>query len=193
MQNNNRPGFIHFIGDINERTMERLIQHAYNCKARGHHELQIHISSTGGELSAAFAAYAALRSTGLNITTHNIGSIESSAITLYLAGDIRLSIPGGLFRIHGFCWDFGSRGHTGYNEIREAVDTLDQEIKRHADVFNERAKIAKRPIEIVKCLQGKAVVISAGGPAYEAGLITTPTCSDPLPFDGASEIVLHLS
>jgi len=67
----------------------------------GVHKIRIVLSSGGGDTSAAFAAYNYLRSAPAEITTFNIGNVDSAAVILYCAGKYRYSFPATRFLIHG--------------------------------------------------------------------------------------------
>lgn len=69
----------------------------------GNHRITILISSPGGDTTAAFAGYNVLRRLPAEISTFNIGNVDSAAMLLYCAGHNRFSLPGPgpRFLIHG--------------------------------------------------------------------------------------------
>jgi len=68
----------------------------------GVHKIRIVISSGGGDTSAAFAAYNYLHSLpDVEISTFNVGNVDSAAVVLYCAGQNRYSFPATRFLIHG--------------------------------------------------------------------------------------------
>lgn len=67
----------------------------------GCHKFAILISSTGGETTSAFTAYNYLRGLNVEITTFNIGDVDSAARVLYCAGSKRYSLPNTRFLLHG--------------------------------------------------------------------------------------------
>jgi len=93
---------ISFIGEINTATMGQLLA-IVNMQVRsGVHRIRLVISSGGGDTSAAFAAYNYLHSLpDVEISTFNVGNVDSAAVVLYCAGKHRYSFPATRFLIHG--------------------------------------------------------------------------------------------
>jgi len=65
-------------------------------------KIRIVIASSGDDPSAGFAAYNYLRGlTNLEISTFNMGNVDSAAVLLFCAGKTRYAVPGARFVIHG--------------------------------------------------------------------------------------------
>ena len=97
-----------FFGDITEASIKSLIDITLQAKRLSASEIQLRISSAGGNLHAGFAAYHHLKSLDLPVTTYNFGNVESSAILLFLAGNNRLAAPYSTFLLHSFSWTLGN-------------------------------------------------------------------------------------
>jgi ATP-dependent protease ClpP protease subunit len=67
----------------------------------GARKITILISSNGGDPSSAFTAYNYLRGVSAEITTFNVGNVDSAAATMYCAGHNRYALPGTRFLLHG--------------------------------------------------------------------------------------------
>jgi len=92
---------INFLVEVNASTVNQLLQ-VVNAQIRERvHKITILISSAGGDPSAAFAAYNFLRGIPAEVTTFNIGNVDSAALILYCGGRNRYSLPGTRFLIHG--------------------------------------------------------------------------------------------
>jgi ATP-dependent Clp protease, protease subunit len=89
-------------GEINSASMGQLIA-IVNFQVRGGvHKIRLVISSGGGDPSAAFAAYNYLHNLpSVEISTFNIGKVDSAAVILYCAGQQRYTFPATRFLIHG--------------------------------------------------------------------------------------------
>jgi ATP-dependent protease ClpP protease subunit len=90
------------MGEINTASAGQLLT-IVNAQVRsGIHKIRIVMSSGGGDSSAAFAAYNYLRSLpNVEVTTFNVGNVDSAAMILYCAGRYRYSFPATRFLIHG--------------------------------------------------------------------------------------------
>jgi ATP-dependent Clp protease, protease subunit len=62
--------------------------------------ITICISSIGGSPEQAFYAYELLRGSPVPITTHNVGSVHSAAVYVFLAGSQRFAVPHANFLLH---------------------------------------------------------------------------------------------
>jgi len=165
-----RIDVVNFVSGINSKSIAALVEVTGEARNRGSSKLILNISSTGGDLAAAFGAYYHLRSLGIPLISHNMGNIESSAVLLYLAADIRLAAPHSRFMFHNFHWSFGGEV-VRKPVLSERLASLDFDSARYRDIFNEHTKEAENPINIDKALDGDAVYLSASA-AFEAGVCT---------------------
>lgn len=62
--------------------------------------INLFISSTGGDVNAAMAAYHYLRSLPVPLQTYNLATVSSSANLVYCAGDKRYTFPASKFLFH---------------------------------------------------------------------------------------------
>lgn len=80
---------IHFLCPVNTATVGQLQNHCLTALSQGATELNIHISSQGGETAAGFTAYNFLKSLPVAVRTHNISNVESIAnIVFWLAQNV---------------------------------------------------------------------------------------------------------
>jgi ATP-dependent protease ClpP protease subunit len=152
--------FITFACDVTQKSVTALISTVHKMIESGIAKITIHLSSGGGNLSAAFSAYHILRSAGIPLVMHNTGNVESCAVLLYLAADTRSAVPNSRFLIHPFHWTFGS-GSISLPNIKEAVASLEFDSRRYADIFSERTENADKPVDVLRCLNGEPLVIGA--------------------------------
>ena len=91
---------IHFLCPVNTATVGQLQNHCLTALSQGATELNIHISSQGGETAAGFTAYNFLKSLPVTVRTHNISNVESIANIVFLAGSERFANPLSRFLLH---------------------------------------------------------------------------------------------
>ena len=80
-----------FFCGITNKSAQALISLVNDVAAGQADKIIIRLSSCGGGLAPAFAAYHFLRSVNIPITMYNHGNVESFAVLLYLAGDTRIA------------------------------------------------------------------------------------------------------
>ena len=93
---------INFLPYIDSNSVNMLLS-VVNAQVRnGTKKITIVISSVGGDPASAFAAYNILRNVPAEITTFNVGNVDSAAMLIYCAGKYRYSLPNpARFLIHG--------------------------------------------------------------------------------------------
>jgi ATP-dependent Clp protease, protease subunit len=97
-----QTAIITFVGDINTPSMAQLIIVVNNQIRAGYKKIRIVISSGGGDPSAGFSAYSYLHGLqGIELSTFNVGNVDSAAILVYCAGQERYAVPGARFVMHG--------------------------------------------------------------------------------------------
>lgn len=127
---------IHFLCPVNTATVGQLQGHCLSAIAQGGAtEINIHMSSQGGETSAGFTAYNFLKSLPVTLRTHNIGNVESIANVIFLAGSERFPNPISRFLLHPLLWGFGSPS-ADHARLREYGKCLDNDLDRFVQVFN---------------------------------------------------------
>lgn len=162
---------IHFLRSIDPASLGSLQNVVLSALRDGATELHVHLSSDGGTNDQGFAIYHFLRSLSVPITMHCIGTVESMAVIMYLAGETRLIVPHGKIKIHPMHWSFSS-GTIDHGRLSEYVDSLDFDAKRYAEIFDERTNPATERIDVRAHLAGKAILLDAKS-ACEVGIASS--------------------
>ncbi|MBW4056959.1 MAG: hypothetical protein HIU83_16510 [Proteobacteria bacterium] len=163
---------IHFYGPVNLISVEELRNCALSAiQQGGATELQLRISSEGGNLTAGFTAYHFIKSLPVPVVTHNIGNVESIAVLLFLAGTTRLVVPHGRFMIHALNWGFGN-GTVDHDRLAEYAASLDFDSERYAQIFDERTEGANQVVNVRSHLLGRANILGADA-SVVAGISTS--------------------
>lgn len=126
---------IHFLCPVSTATVGQLQNHCLTALAQGATEINIHISSQGGETTAGFTAYNFLKSLPITIRTHNISNVESIANILFLAGAERFANPLSRFLLHPLLWGFSTPA-ADHARLREYGKCLDNDLDRFIETFN---------------------------------------------------------
>lgn len=161
---------VHFIGPINHNSASAVRNNCLQALQNGATEIELHMSSEGGNMTAGFALYFFLKSLPVPFTTHNIGSVESVAVVIFLAGQKRYACPGTRFLIHPLHWGFGSLVAADHSRVSEWRDCLDFDAERYARIFLDATTAAGTPTDIRSNLTGNARIFDADE-AAKAGII----------------------
>ena len=161
---------IHFIGPINHNSVCTVRNLCLQALQSGATELELHMSTEGGNMTAGFALYFFLKSLPLPLTTHNVGSVESVGVPIFLAGQKRYACPGTRFLVHPLHWGFGNLVAADHSRVSEWRDCLDFDAERYASIFEQATAHARSPQDIRANLSGHARLFTAEQ-AREAGII----------------------
>ncbi|SFB98794.1 ClpP family protease [Massilia yuzhufengensis] len=161
---------VHFIGPINHTSACAVRNLCLQAVQSGATEIELHMSSEGGNMTAGFALYFFLKSLPVPLTTHNIGSVESIAVVIFLAGHKRYACPGTRFLVHPLHWGFGSLVAADHARVSEWRDCLDFDAERYASIFLEATTAAGPATDIRHNLTGNARIFDAQQ-AVQAGIV----------------------
>jgi len=105
------------------------------------------ISSDGGSPEQAGYAYEILHGLPVGIVTINVGFVASAAVTLFLAGNVRLAAPKTTFLFHETKFTTGAPGVMRENELEFTVKNL----RHHQDKLTALiAERTKKPLAEIK-------------------------------------------
>jgi ATP-dependent Clp protease, protease subunit len=162
---------VHFIGPINHTSACTVRNLCLQALQSGATEIELHMSTEGGNMTAGFALYFFLKSLPLPLTTYNIGSVESVGVVIFLAGQKRYACPGTRFLVHPLHWGFGSLVAADHARVSEWRDCLDFDAERYASIFEEATRGAGLSSSDIRCyLTGNARIFDAEQ-ALAAGII----------------------
>jgi len=100
-----RVVYITFCHSIDEKQACFLMQLCSEIVSKEHPDiLYLILSSTGGSVDYGITLYNFLRALPCILVTHNIGTIESIANIVFLAGEQRLAAKRARFLLHGIFW-----------------------------------------------------------------------------------------
>lgn len=100
------------------------------------------ISSPGGEVDAGVALYYFLKALPIKIIMHNIGSIDSIANVIFVAGEKRYAAPHTTFLFHGVTW-FLSEQDLLLSQVTEMQDSMEKSHNTIEGIMCENTKLKK--------------------------------------------------
>lgn len=176
---------VYLAGNINNQTVPSLIQTIGERVGKGARSVLLAISSPGGNIFWGVTAYNFLRGLGVDITTHNVGQVDSIAAVIFCAGERRRCVPDGRFLIHGVASQFANE-NMSEKDLRSRLTNLEQNRDTIASILANRSG---KPLGDVK---GDMLVekIMNATEAQAYGFVTEIATDV---FDSAQEIVQIVS
>jgi len=165
---------INFLGQVDESRIAHLSSAISGAMAADASELEIHISSFGGNLYAGIAAYNIIRSLPIPVHAHNIGNIDNMSLLMYLAASTRTTCLYSRFYVGGLNLAFNQAQYIPHQQVMEAIESYDLDIKTCAQIFIERTRCSKVLVDVFEMLQNKPRVLDYAA-AYEYGITTSET------------------
>jgi len=145
--NNEHATYLSFVGKINHDSIETLLGACTELCNKNVKKVWLLLSSPGGSVDNAIAAYNVLRGMPFELTTQNIGTVESMANVLFLAGDRRYACPTSSFMFHGVGFNVSAHMRFEMKHLRERIDSVDADQRKIASVLADRTSIPPAEIE----------------------------------------------
>lgn len=136
-----KTAFLSFIRPVTIETVNALLSVVNDVIKQGATEIILLMSSPGGNLLSGFAAYNQLSLLPVTLTTYNIGSINSVAIIMFLAGEKRFAVPTATFLFHETNWSFTQSTEIPRRQIIEAASALDSYEKNMRDIIVSKTSL----------------------------------------------------
>ncbi len=135
--------YINFFDGIDPTKVNKFIDFTVNAiNQHDPTEIYYFISSNGGDVDSGFTLYNFLISlqSKTTIIMHNIGTIDSIANVIFVAGQNRYAAPNASFLYHGIVINFSAGGY-GRTILKENLSRLDGMETRMADTISKNTKL----------------------------------------------------
>ena len=136
MSSSSKPIVFRFFCAVDDYTVPLLIANIDKKLQQGMDKFTILISSKGGSVFHGISAYNYLKGIPAEITTHNFGSINSSASVIYCAGDKRYSVPHGNFLMHPVRSTFPKGAYLTQDDMEEKIKGMKLDSENIAGVIS---------------------------------------------------------
>jgi ATP-dependent protease ClpP protease subunit len=133
--------YVSFCGRINPDTTESLLGTCVDQANEGAKTIYLLLSSPGGSVDSAIAAYNVLRGMPFRLITHNVGTVDSMGNVLFLAGDERYACPNSSFTFHGVGFSLSSDTRFEIKNLREKMDSVEDDQRKIAAIIAERTHL----------------------------------------------------
>lgn len=131
-----------FIDNVNFDSAKRLLSAVNAALNDGVKDITILISSPGGQLVPGFALYNQLLGIPTDLTIHNIGSVNSIANAIFLAGKKRYATESATFMFHGTQWGFAQATELPRTQLSEILQSLNADEKRLRNIIVNKTKLS---------------------------------------------------
>ena len=137
----NLTHYISFSSEVNQQTTEVLLGTFGKLVNSGVRDIVLMLSTLGGGAANGLTIYNTLRGLPISLTTHNVGTVNSIGNVIYLAGDKRYACKSSSFMFHGVGFSINQPARFEEKDLREKLDSLNNDQGLIADIINERTDI----------------------------------------------------
>ena len=138
--------YINFVGEVNQNTVNQLIQIINEKLKQGINQFVLLISSPGGYVAPGISGYNFLKGIPAEVITHNYGSADSIAVVLFCAGSRRYCTPNGRFLLHGIGFNAPQGMRFEEKQLDERIKSMRIDRENISKIIAENCK--KKPEEI---------------------------------------------
>jgi ATP-dependent protease ClpP protease subunit len=139
--------YISFSAEINAHTTESLLATMSNCANQNVPEVYLMLSTPGGLVMNGMNLYNVLRAFPFELTTHNVGNVDSIGNAVFLAGKKRYACPHSTFMFHGVGFDTPAGIRLEEKFLRERLDGISSDQLRIGSVIGERTDLSEEKIK----------------------------------------------
>ena len=147
MTHNPDTVFITYTDSISDDKVKSLIAVVSDILAQ-HNPSQIYFlfSSGGGGVNAGITLYNFLRAIPTEVIFHNIGTVDSIATCIFLAGNKRYASHTAAFLFHGVAWPFKEGQSFNWKQLQEFVSSMKQNEADIAKIITSRTLISNAEV-----------------------------------------------
>jgi len=136
--------YVHFSRDINPQNTHELIAALRGVANSQDRDVTLLVNSNGGNVLAGIHAHNMILALPINLTTHNVGNVDSIANVIFLAGASRLASPPSTFMFHSVGIDQPGPIRLEERNLRQVLDSVVADNKRIGGIIANRTNLTAR-------------------------------------------------
>jgi ATP-dependent protease ClpP protease subunit len=135
--------YLSFTAKVNDQTTSALMNTLALAIQQGTQDLTLMLSTPGGSVMHGMTLYNYLSALPVNLTTYNIGNVDSIGAIVFLAGSTRFACPHSTFMLHPVA--FGLQAGQNYEQpdLTAVVQSLEADQSRISGIYAERSGLEK--------------------------------------------------
>lgn len=135
--------YVQFSRGIDSQNVHQLIQVMTGIANSQDPEVTLLLNSGGGQVIAGIHCYNVLSSLPINLTTHNIGNVDSIANVIFLAGAQRLACAPSTFMFHSVGFDQNGPVRLEESNLRQWLNSVVADNQRIGGIISARTNLSQ--------------------------------------------------
>lgn len=136
--------YVHFSREIDPQSTHELITVLMHLANGSDLDVMLYLNSNGGNVVAGIHCHNMIRALPINLTTHNVGNVDSIANVIFLAGNHRVSSPASTFMFHSVGFDQTGPVRLEERNLRQWLDSVVADNKRMGGIIAGRTNLSAR-------------------------------------------------
>jgi ATP-dependent Clp protease protease subunit len=133
--NGSTERWVRFQGNVYDKTANALTQVVDESIGSGVDRIHLLISSGGGNVFCGSNLFSQLKRLPIKIATYNISTVQSVAVPLFCAGDVRYCVPEANFMIHPVLLQPAQNQFFNAHQFRELSDMCTAQTRSIANII----------------------------------------------------------
>jgi ATP-dependent Clp protease, protease subunit len=154
---------VRFCADIRDQYCSKLEQVIEMLASEGVKDIRLLLSSGGGGVERGIELYNTLRALSPNLTTHNIGIVDSITNVVFLAGKKRFATSNARFMMHGVSRVLraGPDGNVSLEErtLKDCLRYVQRDHQRIAETVSRHTKMTESKIKKILSTRGDNIIM----------------------------------
>jgi ATP-dependent Clp protease, protease subunit len=151
-----KPSVINYLVEVNVGNVNQLIG-LINAQLRNNvKKITVVISSTGGDAAAGFTAYNYLKGIPAEVTTFNIGNVDSAAAIMFCAGKNRYALRDTRFLLHGTAINLPGNVAVNAEGLESQLEVLKSMNHLVSHVISSTTN--KKEVEVDQMIHGQVIL-----------------------------------
>jgi ATP-dependent protease ClpP protease subunit len=141
-----RPLYVTFTAGIDQNSCDALINTMTGALSQGAKEVHLLLSTSGGGIMQGMTIFNFLRGLHIDLTTHNIGNVDSVGNVVFLAGEKRIACPSSTFMFHGVAYNGSGAYSFGMQALLDVIGGIKADEERIAYAISSRTSLQRNDV-----------------------------------------------
>lgn len=133
--------YVSFSAEVNANTTESLIATMSNLANQGVPNVYLLLSTPGGAVMNGMNIYNVLRAMPFELTTHNVGNVDSIGNVIFLAGAKRYAAPHSTFMFHGVGFNTQPGERLEEKNLKERLGNINADQARMGAIIEQHTHL----------------------------------------------------
>lgn len=139
--------YVSFTAPVNGQTAQALLGLCTQLVNNSVSQIYLLLSTPGGSVMDGMTVYNVLKGLPVELTTHNVGNVDSIGNVIFLAGKHRYACKHATFMFHGVGAGVPKDSVLGEKDVKEKLGSIQADQRRIGAIIAERSRLETEKVE----------------------------------------------